>query len=165
ASVASSKDKSSAPELLRILLTPFSYLLSVNQAEWRKSCAISSHVKVRSGMDTGPCRPILAKIQADDALRNVVIIRSKFSSDPRPERVRQIHSGFYYAPDFGRNAELRISSNCSPIPKFRFVSSPQVIDARSTRIKIRLQCHASNGLPTIATLHCGSRFVDAFPRR
>jgi hypothetical protein len=34
----------------------------------------------------------------------------------RPERVRQLYSGFYSTPDFGRNAELRISSSCSPIP-------------------------------------------------
>src|SRR5208283_1461649 len=76
----------------------------------------SSQVKVRSGMETGPCRPNLSENSSGRRSPYVVIIRSKFSSDPRPERVRQIYFGFYYALDFGRNAELRISSNCYSDP-------------------------------------------------
>ena len=67
----------------------------------------SSQVKVRSGMETGfLVGQILAKIQADDALQYVVIIRSKFSSGPRPERVRQIYFGFYYALDLEQKTGL-----------------------------------------------------------
>jgi len=41
-----------------------------------------------------PCRPNLSENSSGRRSPYVVIIRSKFSSDPRPERVRQIYFGF-----------------------------------------------------------------------
>jgi hypothetical protein len=77
-------------------LTPFSYLLSVNQPECRKSGA--NRFRVRSRCETGPCRPNRSENSSGQRSPYVVIIRSKYSSNPRPERVRQLCSGFYYAP-------------------------------------------------------------------
>jgi hypothetical protein len=47
----------------------------------------------------------------------VVIIWIKLSSNPRPEHVRQLYSGFYCTLDLEQNAELRILLRCSPTPK------------------------------------------------
>jgi hypothetical protein len=66
--------------------------------------------------EMAPVAQTVARLWADD-LGYIVIIRSKRSSNPRPEPVRQPHSGFYCTLDFGRNAELRISSSCSPTPE------------------------------------------------
>ena len=73
-------------------------------------------IKVRSGMETGSCRPNRSDDSSERPSPYVLIIRSKLSSKPRPERVRQLYSGFYYAPDFEQNAELRIMLRCSPTP-------------------------------------------------
>ena len=54
----------------------------------------------------------------------VVIIRIKLSSNPRPERVRQLYSGFYWTLDLEQNAELRILLRCSPIPCFNNRAAP-----------------------------------------
>ncbi len=59
-------------ELLWILLTFFSYLLSINQAEREEIIRNTSfsQIKLRSGMETGsPVVKIVAIIQADDTLR------------------------------------------------------------------------------------------------
>jgi len=54
-----------------------------------------------------PVAQTVARLWADD-LGYIVIIRSKRSSNPRPEPVRQPYSGFYCNLDLERNAELRI---------------------------------------------------------
>jgi hypothetical protein len=83
-------------ELLWILLMPFSYLLPVNRAVRRRSRF--NQIKARSGMEDGPCRPNRGEIVTDHP-GYVVIIRSKRSSNSRPEPVANLlrillHSGF-----------------------------------------------------------------------
>jgi hypothetical protein len=45
-----------------------------------------------------------------------------------PERGRQLYSGFYCTPNFGRNAELRISSIC--------YSTPSIEEHRNMRLRL-----------------------------
>jgi hypothetical protein len=66
-------------------------------------------------MESGLCRPNRSEILGGRRLRTL-LIRSKLSSSPRPERVRQLCSGFYCALDLEQNAELRISSICYSNP-------------------------------------------------
>jgi hypothetical protein len=63
-----------------------------------------------------PCRPNRGHNSSGRHPPHVVIIWIKLSSNPRPERVCQLYSGFYRIPDLEQNAELRILFHCSPIP-------------------------------------------------
>src|SRR5260221_8463803 len=63
------------------------------------------------------------------------------SSNPRPERVRELYSRFYCSPDLEQNAELRILLRSSPTPNYLLDSGASItaIDLQTAQAcRIRL---------------------------